>query len=119
MNDPAARRLAAMTEDIERFAARFLEVLDRLGPEAAARYLGGLAEWCGSDLTDGLFLLPPALWTRVDALTAELEAACAAALAGGQDDPACAEATARVRAAAAAAAVLRREVEDASRGPTR
>jgi hypothetical protein len=107
-----------MTGDLERFATRFLEVLDRLGREAAARYLGGLAEWCGSDLAGGLFLLPPALWDRVDALAAELEAACAAALAGDRDDPAWALAAARVRAAAAAAAALRREVEEAGRRPT-
>lgn len=119
MDDPAPQQLAAMTEDLERFATRFLEVLDRLGQEAARRYLGGLAEWCGSELTDGIFFLPPALWDRVDALAAELQAACAAALAEGEGAPGRAAAAARVRAAAQAAAALRREIEAAGPSPAR
>lgn len=103
-----------MTADLERFAAGFLDVLDRLGPDAAARYAGGLAEWCGSDLTDGLLFMPLSLWTRVDALASQLQAACDAVLAAGSGHPAQAEAVARVRAAAAAAAALRRELCGAS-----
>ncbi len=110
MDDPAPERLAAMTADLERFAAGFLDMLDRLGPDAAARYLGGLAEWCGSDLPDGLLFLPIALWARVDALASRLQAACDAALAAPPGSPTRGDAAARVLAVAAAAAALRLEV---------
>jgi hypothetical protein len=108
MENPGPARFATLTADLERFAEGFLDVIRRLGPEAGERFLGGLAEWCGSDLTDALFLVPTPLWRRLDAVAGDLQAACAAALAA-HGTPAFEAAAERVQAVAAAAARLRGE----------
>ena len=68
--------------DIADWGERFLRVRTSCGGEAAAQLLGGIAEWLGTDLVDGMPVLPMERWLLLDGLAEELLQACKACVAG-------------------------------------
>jgi len=68
--------------DIADWGERFLRVRASCGAEAAGQVLGGIAEWLGTDLVDGMPLLPLERWLLLDGLAEELLQGCKACLAG-------------------------------------
>jgi len=64
--------------DIADWGDRFLRVRAGCGDEAARQVLGGIAEWLGTDLVDGMPLLPLERWTLLDGLAEELLQGCRA-----------------------------------------
>lgn len=74
-----------LAEDIADWAERFLRAEAAGGKEAAGQVLGGIAEWLGSDLVDGMPVMPLERWQLLDGLAEELLQVCRAYLA---EDPA-------------------------------
>ena len=68
--------------DIADWGERFLRVRTSCGSEAAAQLLGGIAEWLGTDLVDGMPVMPMDRWQLLDGLAEELLQACKACTAG-------------------------------------
>lgn len=68
--------------DIADWGERFLRVRGSCGDEAAVQVLGGIAEWLGTDLVDGMPLLPLERWTLLDSLAEELLQVCRACTEG-------------------------------------
>lgn len=75
-----------LAEDIADWAERFLRAEAAGGKEAAGQVLGGIAEWLGSDLVDGMPVMPLERWLLLDALAEELLQGCRAQLAEEQAD---------------------------------
>jgi hypothetical protein len=67
--------------DIADWGERFLRVRTSCGVEAAAQLLGGIAEWLGTDLVDGMPVLPLERWLLLDGLAEELLQGCKACVA--------------------------------------
>lgn len=68
--------------DIVDWGERFLRVRDTYGTEAAGQLLGGITEWLGGDLVDGMPVMSLENWTVLDGLAEELLETCKACLAG-------------------------------------
>ena len=68
--------------DIADWGERFLRVRAGCGNEAAGQLLGGIAEWLGTDLVDGMPVLPLERWTLLDDLAEELLQGCRACVTG-------------------------------------
>jgi hypothetical protein len=68
--------------DIADWGERFLRVRAGCGNEAAQQVLGGIAEWLGTDLVDGMPLLPLERWSMLDELAEELLQGCRACATG-------------------------------------
>jgi hypothetical protein len=80
---PAASRLfRTLADDIADWGERFLRVRSACGDEAAGQVLGGITEWLGGDLVDGMPVMALDSWTRLDGLAEELLQACKSCLAG-------------------------------------
>ena len=64
-------RLQRLVSDLERWGALFLDVAhrDRL---AAAQVIGGLVEWMGNGLVEGLLYLPIPIFEELSALAEEM-----------------------------------------------
>lgn len=77
---------SALAEDIADWAERFLRAEAAGGKEAAAQVLGGIAEWLGSDLVDGMPVMPLERWMVLDTLAEELLQGCKACIAEEQAD---------------------------------
>ena len=75
-----------LASDIADWAERFLRAEAAGGREAAEQVLGGIAEWLGSDLVDGMPVMPLERWLVLDALAEELLQGCKARIAGEQAD---------------------------------
>jgi len=67
--------------DIADWGERFLRVKASCGAEAAGQVLGGIAEWLGTDLVDGMPVLPMERWLLLDGLAEELLQWCKACVA--------------------------------------
>lgn len=67
-----------LAKDIVDWGERFLRVRAECGNEAAGQVLGGIAEWLGTDLVDGMPGLPLERWTLLDELAEELLQGCRA-----------------------------------------
>ncbi|MGA7826703.1 MAG: hypothetical protein WCA04_03525 [Geobacteraceae bacterium] len=65
-----------LAEDIADWAERFLRAEAAGGKEAAGQVLGGIAEWLGSDLVDGMPFMPLERWLVLDALAEDLLQGC-------------------------------------------
>jgi len=70
-----------LAEDIADWAERFLRAEAAGGKEAAGQVLGGIAEWLGSDLVDGMPVMPLEQWLILDGLAEELLQGCKAHIA--------------------------------------
>jgi len=70
-----------LAEDIADWAERFLRAEAAGGKEAAGQVLGGIAEWLGSDLVDGMPVMPLERWMALDGLAEELLQGCKAHIA--------------------------------------
>jgi len=70
-----------LAEDIADWAERFLRAEAAGGKEAAGQVLGGIAEWLGSDLVDGMPVMPLERWLLLDGLAEELLQGCKALIA--------------------------------------
>jgi hypothetical protein len=70
-----------LADDIADWGERFLRVEAAGGRESAEQLLGGIAEWLGSDLVDGMPVMPLERWERLDALSEELLQGCKACIA--------------------------------------
>lgn len=68
--------------DIADWGERFLRVRAGCGEEAAGQVLGGIAEWLGTDLVDGMPVIALERWNLLDALAEELLQGCRASAAG-------------------------------------
>jgi len=75
-----------LAEDIADWAERFLRAEAAGGKEAAGQVLGGIAEWLGSDLVDGMPVMPLERWEVLDTLAEELLQGCKAHIAEEQAD---------------------------------
>ena len=75
-----------LAEDIADWAERFLRAEAAGGKEAAGQVLGGIAEWLGSDLVDGMPVMPLERWEVLDTLAEELLQGCKAHIAGEKAD---------------------------------
>jgi hypothetical protein len=71
----------ALARDIADWGERVLRVRDSCGAEAAGQVLGGIAEWLGTDLVDGMPVMPMERWLLLDGLAEELLQACRACAA--------------------------------------
>ncbi|MDD3294706.1 MAG: hypothetical protein PHG20_08495 [Geobacteraceae bacterium] len=72
----------ALAGDIADWGERFLRVRAKCGEEAAGQVLGGIAEWLGTDLVDGMPVIALERWNILDALAEELLQGCRASAAG-------------------------------------
>jgi hypothetical protein len=72
---------SVLAEDIADWAERFLRAEAAGGKEAAGQVLGGIAEWLGSDLVDGMPVMPLERWLVLDGLAEELLQGCKARIA--------------------------------------
>ena len=81
-----AEVFSVLANDIADWAERFLRVEAVAGREAAEQVLGGIAEWLGSDLVDGMPVMPLERWVLLDALAEELLQGCKARIDGEQAD---------------------------------
>jgi hypothetical protein len=70
-----------LANDIADWGERFLRVRSGCGNEAAGQVLGGIAEWLGTDLVDGMPVLALDRWTLLDELAEELLQGCRACMA--------------------------------------
>jgi hypothetical protein len=77
---------SVLAEDIADWAERFLRAEAAGGREAAGQVLGGIAEWLGSDLVDGMPVMSLDRWLVLDALAEELLQGCKARVAEEQID---------------------------------
>ncbi|MDD2335059.1 MAG: hypothetical protein PHD01_00610 [Geobacteraceae bacterium] len=77
---------SVLAEDIADWAERFLRAEAAGGKEAAGQVLGGIAEWLGSDLVDGMPVMPLERWLVLDTLAEELLQGCKAHIAEKQAD---------------------------------
>ncbi len=68
--------------DIADWGERFLRVRAGCGEEAAGQVLGGIAEWLGTDLVDGMPVIALERWNLLDALAEELLQGCRASASG-------------------------------------
>lgn len=75
-----------LAEDIADWAERFLRAEAAGGKEAAGQVLGGIAEWLGSDLVDGMPVMPLEEWLILDGLAEELLQGCKAHIAEEKAD---------------------------------
>ncbi len=75
---------SVLASDIADWGERFLRAEAAGGMEAAEQLLGGIAEWLGSDLVDGMPVMPLERWEILDALAEELLQGCKARIAGEQ-----------------------------------
>jgi len=75
-----------LAEDIADWAERFLRAEAAGGKEAAGQVLGGIAEWLGSDLVDGMPVMPLERWEVLDTLAEELLQGCKAHIAEEKAD---------------------------------
>jgi hypothetical protein len=73
---------SALARDIADWGERFLRVEAAGGRESAEQILGGIAEWLGSDLVDGMPVMPLEQWEALDVLSEELLQGCKACIAG-------------------------------------
>lgn len=71
-----------LAHDIADWGERFLRVEAAGGRESAEQLLGGIAEWLGSDLVDGMPVMSLERWELLDALAEELLQGCKACIAG-------------------------------------
>lgn len=71
--------------DIVDWGERFLRLRDAYGNEAAGQLLGGITEWLGGDLVDGMPAMSLENWTMLDGLAEELLETCKACLGGEVD----------------------------------
>jgi hypothetical protein len=83
METAAKEKFRTLAGDIVDWGERFLRVRAAYGDEAAGQVLGGITEWLGGDLVDGMPVMPMADWTMLDELAEELLQACKACL--GED----------------------------------
>lgn len=67
--------------DIADWGERFLKVRTSCGREAASQLLGGIAEWLGTDLVDGMPVMPMDRWLLLDGLAEDLLQGCKACVA--------------------------------------
>jgi len=77
---------SVLAEDIADWAERFLRAEAAGGKEAAGQVLGGIAEWLGSDLVDGMPVMPLERWLALDTLAEELLQGCKARVSEEQAD---------------------------------
>lgn len=77
----AAEVFRTLARDIADWGERFLRVRASCGAEAAGQVLGGIAEWLGTDLVDGMPEMPMERWLLLDGLAEELLQACRASSA--------------------------------------
>lgn len=77
---------SVLAEDIADWAERFLRAEAAGGREAAGQVLGGIAEWLGSDLVDGMPRMPLERWLVLDGLAEELLQGCKARIEEEQAD---------------------------------
>lgn len=84
MRDEGTRNeeFSVLADDIADWGERFLRVEAAGGRESAEQLLGGIAEWLGSDLVDGMPVMPLERWELLDALAEELLQGCKACIAG-------------------------------------
>jgi len=77
-----------LAQDMADWGERLLRVRSCCGAEAAGQLLGGIAEWLGTDLVDGMPVMPLERWLLLDRLAEELLQACRACAAEepGADD---------------------------------
>jgi len=75
---------SVLASDIADWGERFLRAEAAGGKEASEQLLGGIAEWLGSDLVDGMPVMPLERWETLDALAEELLQGCKARIAGEQ-----------------------------------
>jgi hypothetical protein len=75
-----------LASDIADWGERFLRVEAAGGRESAEQLVGGMAEWLGSDLVDGMPVMPLERWEALDALAEELLQECKAHIAEEQAD---------------------------------
>lgn len=73
---------STLAGDIADWGERFLRVRSGCGNEAAQQVLGGIAEWLGTDLVDGMPVLPLERWVLLDELAEELLQECRACVTG-------------------------------------
>jgi hypothetical protein len=66
--------------DVADWGERFHRVFGQCGPDAAQQVLGGIAEWLGTDLVDGMPVMPLEHWVVLDGLGEELLQVCRACL---------------------------------------
>jgi hypothetical protein len=71
-----------LAKDIADWGERFLRVRSGCGNEASQQVLGGIAEWLGTDLVDGMPVLPLERWVLLDELAEELLQECRACVTG-------------------------------------
>lgn len=71
-----------LARDMADWGERFLRVRASCGDMAAGQVLGGIAEWLGTDLVDGMPVMPMDRWLLLDGLAEELLQACRACVAG-------------------------------------
>ncbi len=81
MTDRDTEVFRALAGDIADWGERFRRVLAEWGEEAARQVLGGVAEWLGTDLVDGMPAIPLERWQRLDGMAEELLQACRGCLA--------------------------------------
>jgi hypothetical protein len=81
VTDRGAGVFRALAGDIADWGERFRRVYADWGEDAARQVLGGVAEWLGTDLVDGMPTIPLERWQRLDSLAEELLLACRACLA--------------------------------------
>lgn len=85
---PADRRcFDTLAGDIADWGERFLRIRSTCGDEAAGQVLGGITEWLGGDLVDGMPVMALDRWTLLDELAEELLQACKGCLAGDAAAP--------------------------------
>jgi hypothetical protein len=72
---------SVLASDIADWGERFLRAEAAGGREAADQLIGGIAEWLGSDLVDGMPLMPLERWLVLDGLAEELLQGCKACVA--------------------------------------
>ncbi len=68
--------------DVADWGERFLRVRARQGDQASQQLLGGIAEWLGTDLVDGMPLMPLERWELLDELAEDLLQGCRSCLHG-------------------------------------
>lgn len=76
VTDSGAKVFRTLAGDIVDWGERFLKVRACCGSEAAGQVLGGIAEWLGTDLVDGMPVMPMERWLLLDGLAEELLSAC-------------------------------------------
>ncbi len=85
METAGKEKFRTLAGDIVDWGERFLRVRAAYGEEAAGQVLGGITEWLGGDLVDGMPVMPMEDWTLLDELAEELLQACKACLGEGPD----------------------------------